>query len=38
MDQAYNHTLTYTSLTLNTRKDIIENFPKKRKKKKFVGM
>ena len=32
MDQAYNHTLTYASLTLNTRKDIIENFPKNEKK------
>jgi len=33
MDETYNLTLTYTSLTLNTSKDIIENLPKTKKKK-----
>jgi len=33
MDQAYNVTLNYTSLTLSTSKDIIENLPKRKKKK-----
>ena len=36
MNHVWKHILTYTSLTLNTTKDIIRNLPPETKKKKIL--